>query len=117
MNNNKKGFTLIEVILAVAILAIAMLMFSSLFNNSLFLSSDSQQIDSSSSEAQSNIEINSGTFVADKDITFTFSGNIITGEGSIIESTASNVDYSVIIYEGSSFNETGWSSNWSNQDD
>jgi prepilin-type N-terminal cleavage/methylation domain-containing protein len=117
MNNNEKGFTLIEVILAVALIAIIMLMFSSLFNNSLFLSSKSQQIDNSSSEAQSKIELNNGTFVEDKDITFTFSGNTINGEGSVIESTTSDVDYSVVIYEGSSFNETGWSTSWENMDD
>ena len=117
MNNNKKGFTLIEVILSVALIAIIMIMFSSLFNNSLLISSESQQIDEASSNAQSNIELDNGSYVEDKDLDFNFSGNIIDGEGTVIESSSNNVNYSVIIYEGSSFNDTGWSTDWSNQDD
>ena len=117
MNNNKKGFTLIEVILSVALIAIIMIMFSSLFNNSLLISSESQQIDEASSVAQSDTISNSAHYIADKDLNFDFSGNIIDGEGTVIESSSSNVNYSVIIYEGSSFNDTGWSTDWSNQDD
>jgi prepilin-type N-terminal cleavage/methylation domain-containing protein len=110
MNKNlKKGFTLVEVICAVAILSIVMIMFSSLFNNSIILSDNSQTIDASSAIAQSNIENNNGDIKDTMEVSFLFNdGRIITDTGDIVKSESGGVAYSVLVSSGTNFNDSGW---------
>jgi prepilin-type N-terminal cleavage/methylation domain-containing protein len=111
----KKGFTLIEVICAVAILSIIMVMFSSLFTNSLTMSSTAQKIDNSSSISKSFIEqnkVNDGSVIGEeKNITFSFGTESVVGRGEVFN-TGGDVSYSVLVADSSEFNSSGWSSGW-----
>ena len=109
--NNKKGFTLIEVICAVALLSITMVTFVTLFTSSANISAEASSVVNSSTIAQSNIENNNGSVVTSKNISFTFDdGTTIAGTGNIVKSSEGNVDYSVVVADDSNFNSSGWSS-------
>jgi len=107
MNNLKKGFTLIEVICAVAILGIVMVAFSALLNNALNISNNSNSIDASSAKLHENIEMNSELDSSvEKQVSFNFNGIEVANNSTVKTYSDGGLSYSVISSENSNVNES-----------
>ena len=107
MNNFKKGFTLIEVICAVAILGIVMVAFSALLNNALNISNNSNSIDASSAKLHENIEMNSELDSSvEKQVSFNFNGIEVANNSTVKTYSDGGLSYSVISSENSNVNES-----------